>query len=296
MAYNASVPAQRRALAYLEAVAARTRGPLIVGGHSKGANLAAFAALKASPEIQSRIEQVYLHDGPGFKPGAIDPGEWERLAERMHRTVPQESLVGMLMECPIAPHVVSCSDTRGIDQHSVFTWDIAGTDFSYIDTVTERSAMFQAVTDEWLSRYTDREAVHIVEALFRAIEASGISNASEVFFSGIKIVPFITRASHKLDSDSRDILKEALASLADVTARHARRGIASRLGRREKKKLNTKNKTSWSKTPGRRITGRVLPIDELPRTPSCSERVPQHLRWAWRCKCLRAYHLPYGGP
>ena len=56
---------------YLEAVALRLPKRLIVGGHSKGGNLALYAALRAKPAVQERIERVYTHDGPGFKAGTV---------------------------------------------------------------------------------------------------------------------------------------------------------------------------------------------------------------------------------
>ena len=66
MCYTAPVPAQEQAARYLEAVAPHLPRRLFVGGHSKGANLALYAALNASAAVQDRIERVYTHDGPGF--------------------------------------------------------------------------------------------------------------------------------------------------------------------------------------------------------------------------------------
>ena len=49
MAYTAPVPAQEQAARYLQAVAPRAPKRVYVGGHSKGGNLAVYAALKAPP-------------------------------------------------------------------------------------------------------------------------------------------------------------------------------------------------------------------------------------------------------
>ena len=38
-------------------------GPIMVGGHSKGGNLAVYAAANVPSEIQERITVVYSHDG-----------------------------------------------------------------------------------------------------------------------------------------------------------------------------------------------------------------------------------------
>lgn len=76
MAYTSPVPAQGYALRYLETVAPHLPEKLYVGGHSKGANLALYAALKASPEVQARIHMTYSLDGPGFKDNVISAEEW----------------------------------------------------------------------------------------------------------------------------------------------------------------------------------------------------------------------------
>lgn len=75
MAYTAPVPAQEQAVRYLQAVAQRAPKRVYVGGHSKGGNLAVYAALKAPPAVQRRIERVYSHDGPGFKAGTFAPAD-----------------------------------------------------------------------------------------------------------------------------------------------------------------------------------------------------------------------------
>ena len=57
-------------------------------------------------QVQDRIERVYTHDGPGFKAGAFSPDDWRKLDGRIHRTVPQDSVIGMLMESHTPPRCV----------------------------------------------------------------------------------------------------------------------------------------------------------------------------------------------
>lgn len=225
MAYSTPVPAQEQAGRYLEAVAPHLPRRLLVGGHSKGANLALYAALKASPAVQDRIELVYSHDGPGFKADAFSPDDWDRLAGRIHRTVPQESVVGMLMDMPVAPRVVE-SVERGLQQHSPFTWEVDGDDFVYLDDLSDGAKLTHAVFSEWLAGYSDDEKADIVDALFKAIEASGAQDATEVFFGGAKTIALITEAAKNIDGAARDTLLGALGSLAEVAARLTAQGLA----------------------------------------------------------------------
>lgn len=222
MACTSPVPAQTQALHYLEGIAPKLPDKIYLGGHSKGGNLALYAALKASPEIQNQIVAIFDHDGPGFKKSAIKDSEWAAIKEKVHRTIPNESIVGTLMYCPIKPAIIQAQQ-HGIDQHSVFNWEINSSldGFIPVERLSDSAQFFDKVFTEWLSQYSDKEANAIVNALFKAIEVSGITNATEVFFSGIKIIPFVSKAAQNIDSESREILRNALGSLATIAANHA---------------------------------------------------------------------------
>lgn len=226
MAYTSPVPAQAQALRYLETVAPHLPQRLYIGGHSKGGNLALYAALKVSSDIQQRIDTVFVHDAPGFKRGAISSEEWTRLNGRIDRTIPEESIVGMLMDCPTPARIVKAQE-HGFDQHSIFNWDLNAqmNDFSYTEKIADSAEFFDEVFSEWLAQYSDDEAAEIVDALFKAIEVSGITNATELFFGGIKIIPLISKAAQNLDTDSGTVLRNALGSLAVIAANHAGRNI-----------------------------------------------------------------------
>ena len=69
MAFQYPVPAQRSASAYLDMVARLWEGPIILVGHSKGGNLAIYAAMNADPKVRKRIQHVY---SPRFPAGDCD--------------------------------------------------------------------------------------------------------------------------------------------------------------------------------------------------------------------------------
>ena len=219
MCYTAPVPAQEQAARYLEAVAPHLPRRLFVGGHSKGANLALYAALNASAAVQDR---------PGFKAGAFSPDDWRKLDGRIHRTVPQDSVIGMLMESHTPPLVVHSTE-RGLLQHSPFSWEVDGDDFVYLDNLTENARFTDALLTEWLARYSDEEAAAIVDALFKAVEASGAQNATEVFFGGAKTVALLSEAAKNIDGTARETLVGALGSLAELAGHRVTQGIVERI-------------------------------------------------------------------
>ena len=220
-----SVPAQRMAADYLASVARYLPRRLYVGGHSKGGNLATYAALRASNEVRARIERVFDHDGPGFKAGFLSDEDFEPVRDLTHRTVPEDSVVGMLMDTPIEPHVVR-STARGAEQHSVFTWEVDGDDFAYADELSSSAVFTHELMDDWLASLTEKETPRVVDALFRALEASGAPSVGAVIFSGADAPALIGEAARNLDQESRDVLLPALGKLAASAARAGAKGLS----------------------------------------------------------------------
>ena len=97
MSFAAEVPAQGAALDYVTRAAGVLDGPLVLGGHSKGGNLAAYAGIFAPRTVQERIQCVYNFDGPGFNEAVLATEQFQSIDMRIHTFVPQTSVVGILL-------------------------------------------------------------------------------------------------------------------------------------------------------------------------------------------------------
>ena len=112
---------------------------------------------------------------------------------------------------------------------SPFSWEVDGDDFVYLDNLTENARFTDALLTEWLARYSDEEAAAIVDALFKAVEASGAQNATEVFFGGAKTVALLSEAAKNIDGTARETLVGALGSLAELAGHRVTQGIVERI-------------------------------------------------------------------
>ena len=88
MSFAPVVAGQRRAVQYLERAAGMAPGPLRLGGHSKGGNLAVYAGAFCAPETQARIEAVFNNDGPGFAPEVLEAGGYRNILPRVFSSTP----------------------------------------------------------------------------------------------------------------------------------------------------------------------------------------------------------------
>ena len=91
------VPAQNSASKYLKEVASRTTKKIIVGGHSKGGNLAVYASLYCDKSIKDRIIKIYDFDGPGFNKNIFEMNEYKEIENRIFKVTCEEALIGVLM-------------------------------------------------------------------------------------------------------------------------------------------------------------------------------------------------------
>ena len=226
MAYAAPVPAQEAALRYVEEVAQRVGCPLVLGGHSKGGNLAAYAAAKASPQVASRLIAVFDHDGPGFPEGLLDDSEHEQLQGVLRKTVPRESLVGLLMDEQGRYRVIE-SAGRGLEQHSPFNWQIEqgpeGAKLVLAEGLAPTARFTAEVLNAWIAGMDAGERRRAVNALFSAIEASGAEDAFDVLMGGPKAIGLLTEAARKTPPGARDVIAEQMKSLAAIAAKKALR-------------------------------------------------------------------------
>ena len=113
-----TVEAGRAATAYTVCAAARTEGKLLLGGHSKGGNLAIYAAATVPEDVRSRIAAVYSNDGPGFLPDFLARPAMQELSGRITTIIPRDSVVGMLMT-PASEPIRVKSSARGLLQHDL---------------------------------------------------------------------------------------------------------------------------------------------------------------------------------
>lgn len=123
MVYRFPVPAQEYAASYLHQAARISRGPVYVSGHSKGGNLAVYAAAYCGSHAQCKISRVYNFDGPGFWPEFFQTPRYKNIADKVRKYVVPESFVGLLLEDDGKSFMVE-STGHGMAQHDPFKWEL----------------------------------------------------------------------------------------------------------------------------------------------------------------------------
>ncbi len=172
MSFQDSVPAQRQAVAYVEEFAAAVPVVLHLGGHSKGGNLAVYAAAKAENSVQDRILQVFNNDGPGFREAMLqDPG-YLRMVPKIRTYIPASSIIGMLLEHE-EPYTVIKSNLPSVLQHEPYSWEILGGDFVHIEEISESNQLLNRTIKNWIADMDTQARSDFVETMFDLLGGGG---------------------------------------------------------------------------------------------------------------------------
>ena len=207
------VPAQKKAVAYVKAVAAQyPRRKLMLGGHSKGGNLAVYGGVFVPLAIQRRISAVWSNDGPGFYGAVLEAPRHGRLEGRGRRIVPKSSVVGMLLEHEESYTVVD-SDQVGLWQHDGFSWQVLGTGFVTLREVSRQGRRNDLALKEWVRRLPVDQREKFVDGLFEVLTASGATTLTDLKEDGFRAAGAMVRAMKDMEKDTRDALFNAIATL-----------------------------------------------------------------------------------
>ena len=177
LSFLESVPAQVIAAKYLEDVSDGRR--TLLCGHSKGGNLAVYAALHAPEAMLDSIDQIYNFDGPGFCYDTLESARFARIRERIATIVPESSIVGMLLEHDEEYRIVE-SQMAGILQHDAMFWQVKGARFVYSDKRNASSVIADRALRDWIQGMSPDERREFVDGLFGIVESTGAQHLSEL--------------------------------------------------------------------------------------------------------------------
>jgi len=179
MAFADEVPAQREAAAYLEEAARLTPLPLRVAGHSKGGNLAVYAAANVNPAVRRRIGAVWNFDGPGMNERVMQSPGYRSMESRIVTYLPESSIVGILLERAGQVHVVK-SDAVGPMQHIPYSWQVTPSGFEEAQSLTPQSLYADRTIRTWLNSMSRTERQRLVDGLYDVVQATGARTLGEV--------------------------------------------------------------------------------------------------------------------
>lgn len=215
LSFTTPVPAQTRAVEYLNDFGRVFNCPLRVGGHSKGGNLAIYASIFCDRALQDRILQIYSNDGPGFEPKILALEEYRRIKERISCILPVSSAVGVLMESDSRRTVVD-STGFGLFQHNPYTWVTNGCAFVEKPSTGFASSFVSQSQKDWFRCLSEEKRRYYTDTLFDILSAGNPRTLKDIKNNPTQLLTAV-RAARSLPEEDRanmlEFVKQLFSSL-----------------------------------------------------------------------------------
>ncbi len=200
------MPAQHYAERFLEDVYQESISRYYLGGHSKGGNLALYAAAAAKKEIQDKIAVIYSNDGPGLCEEIVPGEKVDAVRDRLVRIVPDFSVVGAIFETEGARTIIVKSSREGVAAHDALSWQIEGDSFCTCEKHSNDSLFYNDVIKKWVESADMEDRESFTEDLFEALEATGAKTLSDLSGHGADDFFVVLLSVIRADDRSRSVV------------------------------------------------------------------------------------------
>lgn len=204
---------QMQAVAYLNDNFRDSKKKLRVGGHSKGGNFAVFSSAFCEPEVQEKIMTVYTNDGPGFASVVMDMEGYQRILSRVVSSIPESSIVGMLLENKLIHQVIK-SNQMGAMQHDAMSWEIKGNHFVLAENLSESSINLDITLKRWVYGLNPEQREEFVNILFDALQSTGATTLDDLPSSKIALLNKLSKSFTDLPQEKQKALRDILVGFA----------------------------------------------------------------------------------
>ncbi|MBQ3707240.1 MAG: DUF2974 domain-containing protein [Clostridia bacterium] len=220
LSFTRPVKSQELALEYLTETASYFSGPIRIGGHSKGGNLAAYAAIYAPKVLADRIVKVWSNDGPGFIREIIESPEFAAAEGKITTIVPQSSVIGMVLGHNDRYEVIESTVKNGLMQHDPYSWEVRGPRFLHLDELSPEGKRHNEVLAEWLDGISPEDRRKFTDTVFGLLESTGAKTVGDLSLGDP--VAFAAKAAAmirqyaSLDKEAKDNVYLLMRRLAEA--------------------------------------------------------------------------------
>lgn len=179
MSFMEDVPAQKSAVEYVRQIAGEYPGKkFYLGGHSKGGNLAVYAAVNLEDALRERIVHVSDYDGPGFPKSYIASHDFASVLDRIATFIPQESVFGRIHDHAEGFSVVSSTE-HGLYQHNPYSWEVEPTGLLLLPEADPASDVMYEAIQNMLERTEPEQRKQFVDEVYNIVATADFTSMKE---------------------------------------------------------------------------------------------------------------------
>lgn len=216
--FKTETKGQRTSVMYIDYVARETdeNKTLIVGGHSKGGNLAVYGSVFCSEYAKNKIARIYSLDGPGFLREILEVYDYQRQRGKIVSIVPDAPVVSNLLESDVAPNIIESSG-KSVLKHDLTTWKIEDGKLKNADKMASTSKIFKVALDEWIKDIPYQKREDVIELIFDIIRATDTNSIYDVRDESFDKLRKLREKVKELPLEKRRELRELILSFFGET-------------------------------------------------------------------------------
>lgn len=213
MAYDLVLPSHHEAIEYFKFIVKKfPNRHFYLGGHSKGGNLAVYVAFRMNKIHVPNLIKVYSHDGPGFlDPNFTRDDEYkEEVLNKIEKTVPYHSIIGMLLYTPFHTKIVRASSFY-IFQHDIFNWQINPFDggLYYLKERSIQSKVREEAFRKWISSLNVEDKKFIVDSIYEVLGEERYT-VVQLFAKGFEILRRVHIKLKAMNKHQQKLIKDTI--------------------------------------------------------------------------------------
>lgn len=170
--YSAGIPSQKVASEYVNDLLLDEGQRLLLAGHSKGGNLAAYSLAHCKADIYEAIEAAFMFDGPELPESLyLAEEETKRLKTKLYRYTPQDSLFSYHQQPVRETYFIDASETA-LSKHLLTSWYVQGTNFVKLTHNSRNGEAVARAFNRWYNHVDKNdleESLKILEELFQEV-------------------------------------------------------------------------------------------------------------------------------
>lgn len=227
MSFQEDVPSQRAGLYYTNSILEKYPEKKVrIGGHSKGGNLSIYSAVCMPKEERKRLLGIYNFDGPGFSQHFLDTHDYESLVPLITTAIPENSVVGRILDHAEDFDVVKSSVTD-LHQHDTYTWEVLGAKLVTLEKPSTASEITHESVRFLLEKTSPAQRKFFLDGLYGLLMAGDTMTVAEVPENFTKLLNLLFNEMMALSKEERKEVARIFQSFG-VAYANAVREIGSR--------------------------------------------------------------------
>ena len=225
MSFLKNVPSQIEAKKYLKKIMLRFKGNFYISGHSKGGNLAVYAACFTENEKNRSIKCIYNFDGPNLNKELSVGIKQKGIYKSIKKLVPQSSVVGMCFDNTSNYEIIR-SNAIGVLQHSPFSWEVDKSKFKVLKDTAFDSKMFKKGINALINNLSQDELKLFANTVYSIIEETKANTVEELMSNFGKNAKVIFESFKEMDDEQKKLMSKVSdmfikeAFISNITKHH----------------------------------------------------------------------------